>query len=500
MSSSKAATAEPWSYGNFQPARRRVLGGLGPSGLAGCFAVVLVAFVVLVSGGLLAAVVVLAIGTAVIGPIAWEIGGYSAADRLVRWLLFSNAARRGHTRYRSGVISPTGGSHRPPGIAWLSRVWDVETGRAGWDTVGIVLLPGPPRYFAVTLRCSPPGTTLVDPDTVHTWISHHGAWLENLGKEPDLVQAQVTVETAPDLGLDLARAVAANRHPKAPALADAVMDEVVATYPVAAARAETRVTLVFRAPTPTKPRTGGPARRVSDKDMCVRIASRLPQLAEQLRHVGGGVVKPLSAGELAAVCRVAYDPASAADVAAAGRGAVVWADCGPVAANEARGYYEHDSGVSVTWGTAEVPRAQLHDTALTHLAAPDATLLRKRVTILLRPLSPAETARLVDADVRDARFAANRKVRPNARDIRRVEAANATAQEEAAGASLVRWSILCTATVGDVDDLDAAEATIRDLGAVTRLTLRPLHYSQAAAFAVGLPMGIVPSRMAQVRW
>jgi hypothetical protein len=498
MSSSKAA--EPWSYGNFQPARRLVLGGLGPSGLAACFAVVLVAFVVLVAGGLLPAVVVLTIGAVVIGPVAWQIGGYSAADRTLRWLVFGKAARRGHTRYRSGVISPMGGTHRPPGIGWSSRVWNVETGRAGWDAVGIVLLPGPPRYFAVTLRCSPPGTTLVDPDTVHTWISQHGAWLENLGKEPDLAQAQVTVETAPDLGLDLARAVAANRHPKAPALADAVMDEVVATYPTAAARAETRVTLVFRAPTPTKPRTGGPARKVSDKEMCVRIASRLPQLAEQLRHVGSGVVKPMSAGELAAVCRVAYDPASAADVAAAGRDAVVWANCGPVAANEARDYYEHDASVSVTWGTAEVPRAQLHDTALTHLAAPDATLRRKRVTLLLRPLSPAQTARLVDADVKDARFAASRKARPTARDIRRVEATTATAQEEAAGATLVCWSILYTATVGDVDDLDAAEATIRDLAAVTRLTLRPMHYSQAAAFAVGLPIGIVPSQMAQVRW
>lgn len=494
-----AQTIEERTYGNFKPARRRLLGGLGPIGLLACLVVVLIAFMALVAGSLFAALVVLMVGAVVIVPIAWEVGGHSVADRIVRWTLFSRAARQQHTVYRSGVISPMRGTCRLPGIAWNSMAFDVETGRAGWPAVGIVVMKGPPRIFAVTLRCNPSGTTLVDRSTVDSWIASHAAWLEALGREPDLVQAQVTVETAPDLGFNLARSVYGKRSDTAPALADQVMTEIVDTYPRAAARTDTRVTLVFSAPRPTKSRSGGPMRRVTDQEMCKRIAGRLPAMAQALRAVGAGVVTPMSAADLAATCRLAYDPAAAPDVDVAGSKAIVWANCGPVAATENRDHYLHDSGVSVTWATAEAPRALLHDTALSHLSTADPALLRKRVSIMFRPLSPAQTAKAVDADVRDAQFRAGRQVRPSARSVRDVEAAAVTAKEEAAGAGLVNWSILYTATVASVDELDRAEASIRDLGAVTRLNLRRMDYSQAAAFAAGLPIGVVPSLMAHIK-
>jgi hypothetical protein len=277
------------------------------------------------------------------------------------------------------------------------------------------------------------------------------------------------------------------------------MATVVGTYPQASASTETRVTLVFAAPKPRRPRSGGRVRRVSDEEMCRRIAQRLPNLSQMLRVTGAGMVSPMSASDLASSCRAAYDPAAAVDLSRAPRDAVVWAQCGPVAAEERWDHYRHDSGVSVTYGLAEAPRGIVHDSVLARLMAPTPALSRKRVTIIYQPLTAAQGARVVDTDVRDSTFVYGSKARPTARDRANMTSAHATATEEAAGAGMVLFSMLYTATVPSVDDLDHADDTIRDQSEATRLLLRPMYGSQAAAFAAGLPLGIVLSRMAHIR-
>nr|MBA3489070.1 hypothetical protein [Longispora sp. (in: high G+C Gram-positive bacteria)] len=445
------------TYGNFKNARRQLIGSLGPMGVGAATIALVAAFFAMVTAGLGAGLVVGGIGTLIVVPMAVQIDGYTVAERILRRLLFARGQSKRQTIYRSGIISPLPGSHRLPGLMWKSRVMDVETGRADWPTVGVVVYPGSPRTFAVTLRCDNSGTDLVDPETVDMWVANTGAWLQALGAEPDLLQAQVTTETTPDPGTALARTVNAQIHPDAPALAKEVLTEIVDTYPQAAASSDTRVTLVFAAPRPRRPRTGGPARRVSDEEMCQRIAGRLAGLAQRLRGTGAGEVMPLSAADLAMVCRAAYDPAAASDLSRVRTSAAVsWADCGPVTAEEHWDYYRHDSGVSVSWGLAAVPRGVLHSTVLPRMMAADLGVLRKRVTITYRPLSPAQTAHAVDTDVRDSQFRLGQRARPTARDMAAVAAAKATAIEEASGAGLVRFSLLFTATVGCVDDLDLA--------------------------------------------
>lgn len=491
-------TATARTYGNFKPARRRLIGGLGPVGVLAAAGALLATFLTVALTNLTTGVIVGLAAAAVVVPMGLEIGGYTLADRILRRVLVSRGRGRREHIYRSGVVSRLPGSTRLPGLLWRTRVVDVETGRAGWPALGIVIHPTPLRLFAVTLRADPGGADLVDRHTVEQWVASTGAWLQALGSEPDLVQAQVTVESAPDPGTALARSVADLRHPGAPALAERVMAEVVETYPRAAATTDTRITLVFAAPRARRPRAGGQVRRVSDEDMCRRIAGRLPGLAALLRATGAGAVTPMSAGDLAVVCRAAYDPAAAGDLSRAPRDTVVWADCGPTAADERWDFYRHDSGVSITWGLAAAPRGVVHDTVLARLMVPDTGLLRKRVTITYRPLNPAQTARAVDTDVRDAQFRYGQKGRPTARDAADVAAARATAAEEAAGAGLVLFSLLYTATVASLDDLDLAEDTIRDQSEATRLRLRPVYGGQAAAFAAGLPVGVVLSRMAHI--
>jgi hypothetical protein len=77
----------------------------------------------------------------------------------------------------------------------------------------------------------------------------------------------------------------------------------------------------------------------------------------------------------------------------------------------------------------------------------------------------------------------------DARASTAVRAAEQATSEEAAGAGLVEFGLIATATVADPADLRAADAEIANLAASARLRFRVARGQQAAAFAAGLPAG-----------
>src|SRR5699024_7251358 len=87
------------------------------------------------------------------------------------------------------------------------------------------------KHYVAVLRAEPDGMSLVDQETVDQRVAHWGHWLSNLGTEPGLDAASVTVETAPDSGSQLRREIASNLDEGAPELAKAMFSEVMATYP-----------------------------------------------------------------------------------------------------------------------------------------------------------------------------------------------------------------------------------------------------------------------------
>jgi hypothetical protein len=99
----------------------------------------------------------------------------------------------------------------------------------------------------------------------------------------------------------------------------------------------------------------------------------------------------------------------------------------------------------------------VRDNLLERLMSPTAQASRKRVTLLYRPVDAAETATVVD---RDLRAAINREGRrrgiAHAHDTADLRAAKQATDEEADGAGVVGFSILVTTTVlGDAGS-DAA--------------------------------------------
>jgi hypothetical protein len=241
--------------------------------------------------------------------------------------------------------------------------------------------------------------------------------------------------------------------------------------------------------------------------MAAQIGRRLPLLLHQLRSAGAGTGTAMTAAEVAETVRVAYDPAAAGllDRARAQQAAsaprqpgtapeplVGWADAGPVAQVEAWDHLRHDSGASITWQMVDVPHGAVGSRLLEQLLDADPQLARKRVTLIYRPHDPASAARVADADVRTAIGRASlRQGEGRATESLALAAARQSAAEQAAGAGLVRFSMLVTATVGELGQLAQAAEVIDQLGPACQLRLRRCYFSQSAAFTAALGVGVV---------
>lgn len=205
----------------------------------------------------------------------------------------------------------------------------------------------------------------------------------------------------------------------------------------------------------------------------------------------------MPAGRIADTVRTAFDPAIAAAIqetrARSGSTNQEWDCSGPAAAEETADAYFHESAASRTWVACEAPRGTVRSGVLRGLLEPSARIARKRVTLLYRPLDQASSARIVEADRRTAHFMATSTAGlVNVRTSTAVRAAEQTAAEEAAGASLTEFALVVTATVASAGELPAADAEIANLAASARLRLRAARGQQASAFASALPAGMLP--------
>jgi hypothetical protein len=469
------------TYGNW---RKPASPGIGRLGMLGTM-ILLVGLVVTTLAMMLSPVFGLFVGAAVLVALAPLL----LQDRHGRTALQAVTARsawwwgraRGWHLYRSGPLGITAhGSARLPGLLAASRLITAH------DSYGrpfaLIAVPQTGHYTTV-LECSADGASLVDQDTVDTWVAYWGHWLSSLSFEPGIAAASVTIETAPDVGHRLDKEVSANLAADAPELARDALREIVATYPAGSAQVSTRVAVTYSA----APRPG--AKRRTVEEMAREIGARLPGLSSGLAMTGAGTARPMTAGRLAAAIRGAYDPACHPALETTGA-SPSWDQAGPVAAQEAWDHYRHDSGVSITWGMTEAPRGEVLSNVLTGLVAPHHDILRKRVTLLYRPHDPGTAARIVERDRKDTRFRLN-GVTTAARDAVAVSAADQSAREEAKGAGVVRFAMLVTATVNTAEELKAAAAAIDTLAPPARVQLRRMYGSQATAFAAALPLGLV---------
>ncbi|WP_328770527.1 SCO6880 family protein [Streptomyces sp. NBC_00286] len=484
MAATEAPT--PRTYGNFRKPRTSGLRGLSLGAtmllFTGLIAVVLATLIsVWAALGLAVALVV------VMAPLAVrDKHGRTLMQRGAVRLAWRRTTSSGGNLYRSGPLGRAGyGTCKLPGLAAESSLTEARDGYG--RPFAMITIPST-GHHTVVISCDADGAALVNEQQVDTWVAHWGQWLSALGAEPGLVAASVTVETAPDSGVRLQQEIAANAVAEAPRLARSMLREVLSAYPAGSAQIATRIALTYSGAA----RAGTPRR--SAEDMAVHIGARLPGLTAGLSMTGAGAAVPMTATELAEAVRVAYDPTVAPlveEARATGGTGLTWDQTGPMAAQEAWDHYRHDGAFSVTWAMTEAPQGEVFSNVLTGLVQPNRDIARKRVTLLYRPHTRAEGARVVQQDYKNALFNAQQSQIGQARDDAEVTSARRTTEEQAQGHGVIRFGLLVTATVSSAGELAKAAAAVDNLAPAARIAVRPVYGSQAAAFAAALPLGLV---------
>ena len=482
------------TYGGWRRSRDMGLMGLG-SAQTLLVLIALTALIISLSLSATAAMVVAGPAVLLIGGSVLRWDGVPLLHGVLRRIRWTWGSARGYTAYRSGVTAAHARAWRLPGLLAPTTLLSVS------DPAGDYGLVWHQRIgtMTATLRVAATSTWLVERDQATTWVSNWGGWLSGLGYQPMARWVTVTVDTAPASGSRLADYVAAQVVPHAPAAARRVLSQLVQVSPAAAADVETRVSITFDpAYSPARPR--------GLDESVAEIGRTLPGLADALGGCGLTVLGRASAADLVATVRAAYDPAARGDVARLldGRDPAMlgtwldWDTAGPVAADEQYDRYRHDCGWSVSWAWHEAPRTNVHADVLSRLLAPGP--YPKRVSLIYRPFSAGEAARVVEREVNAAAFRdalrAARKRDENARDRADKERALRAAWEEAAGAGVGLMSMFVTVTVLDEDELGRAVADIESRAEVAKIRLRRLWASQAAGFATTLPCGICPPQLA----
>lgn len=482
------------TYGGWRRSRGMGLMGLG-SAQTLVVLIALTTLIITVSLSPTVFAVVLVPGLLVIGGTVLRWDGVPLLHGLLQRIRWGWGSARGYTTYRSGVTVAHQRAWQLPGVLAPTTLLSVS------DPAGDFGLVWHKRVgtMTATLRAAATSTWLVDRDQAQTWVSNWGGWLSSLGYLPIVRWVTITVDTAPASGSRLADYVAGRIVPHAPSSARRVLSQLVEVSPAAAADVETRISITFDpAHSPARPR--------NLDESVAEIARTLPGLSDALGNCGLTVLGRASAHDLVATVRAAYDPAARGDVArlvGAGRTGDLqryldWDTAGPVAAEEHYDQYQHDSGHSVSWAWHEAPRAMVHADVLSRLLAPGPH--PRRVSLIYRPFSAGEAARIVEREVNAAAFRdalrAAQKRDENARDRADKERALRAAREEAAGAGVGLMSMFVTVTVTDPDELGRAVADVESRAEVAKIRLRRLWASQAAGFVTTLPCGICPPQLA----
>lgn len=482
---------EQVTYGNLSRPGRTGLGALSMGASLAGIPVVLLCILLMIRQAYLAALIVAVVGVGAI--VATSIrsprDGRNVYERAMLHVANAQKVSSGRAVYMAGPAGTTpDGKIRVPGLLAQSEL--SEHRDAFGQPFGLIRLRSS-KHYTVVLECYPDGDALVDQDRVDSMVAHWGGWLATLTRDVAIVGASVTVESAPDSGFRLEQMVNANMSPKGSefsrAVARALPNQVSAGSPTVT----TRVAVTFSG-------------RGFDKDgtdkgleaMVDEISTRLPTLISGLHQTGAGTsVRACTAQDIVDFTRTAYDPTVANQIERAradGGTGLTWHDAGPVYADDRKlDRYFHDRAVSKSWTMHEAPRGVFYASALRSLLDPSPGVLRKRVTLLYRPIPAGQAADVVEGAVNNSYAAASQRNRPTARQQQRYAQAVRTAEEEALGAGLVRFGMIVTVSCAEESELPRLDQAIPSMAAQGRLRIREALGNQAVYFQAALPLGVV---------
>ncbi|MGW4356845.1 SCO6880 family protein [Nocardia sp. NPDC004582] len=480
------------TYGLWTRPRNEGLMGFGWGLTMAGFGALVIAMLTVLIAGPLAAGVVLVIELLVMAPMALRHEGRTGYERGFQMLQWFRTYLRRENIHLGGRFSQRG-SAALPGLLAPSKLY--ESVAADGYPFGMVHMPHWDLY-TVVVRCWPQGSLAVDQPMIDGWVGSWGTLLATLGGTADIEAITPVLDTVPETGNRLAAEVWTLTVPTAPQMAKDMMAELAMTLPSNSVRLESWCAITFRATTPE--------RRKDPTEQAVEIGRRLPQIVGALTQAGVRS-RPMTADEVTALMRRAWDPAAEAnleEVAELGEShGLDWSDAGPMAYDERQDRLYHDGTVSVTWEMSGAPDGNVQEQVLRTLLEPNVDLPRKRVAMVFRPHSAGEAAKIVDNDYKNAVVAeqSGRGGVVSAAATLRTGATQLAREEQARGHGVTRFSILITITEPAAhSDTPRIEAITKDIAAQSRLQIRRCYRNQAATFAAGLGIGVLLPEMASI--
>ncbi|MCE7081697.1 SCO6880 family protein [Streptomyces sp. ST2-7A] len=468
--------------------RRGILLGLSLPQLLLFSCALALLLVAVISAGLLGALALAPVWAVVAALVAIRRHGRSLIEWAPIVTRYAYRRRTGHTLWLGRPVTRPrrdGALHLPGTAASLKVV------TPGDSTNAAAALHDPHRRtLTAVARVSSRAFALLDPATQNTNVNGWGRALAGAARTGHVACVQVLERTVPDSGDGLTRHWARHGRPQAP-VAGQVYSELVASAGPAAAPHETylAISLDLRAAKRLISQAGGGL-----PGAFTVMAQTTASVAQAARDAGLVVTGWLTAREIAALVRTAYDPRSLAALqqwSASGRAEADPAAAGPVLQVEEYDRLATDTARHATYWVENWPRTEMGAGFLHGLMF--SAGVRRSLSLLYVPQSLEAALRDVQrkkaAIIADANERARRGQVDSEEDS--VEYADVKARERQliAGHADVALTGLVTVTADTDALLDAACAQIETAAVTAGVDLRRLNYQQPDAFLLGaLPL------------
>ncbi|QMU79018.1 hypothetical protein GXW83_28240 [Streptacidiphilus sp. PB12-B1b] len=346
--------------------------------------------------------------------------------------------------------------------------------------------------LTAVVKVSSRAFALLDSDTQNGNVAGWGRALAALARTGHVARIQVIERTVPDSGDGLRRYWAEHGNPDAP-VAGKIYDDLVRTAGPAAAPHEAYIAVALdtRAARRLINQAGGGL--TGAFSVLAQLTSALDQAARTAGLTPGGW---LSAGEIAAVVRTAYDPKALAALtgwSATGRPTAAPAAAGPVVVVEKADHIATDSAVHATYWVEDWPRTETSAGFLHPLLFTAGS--RRTLSLSYQPKSLDAALRDVQRKkagvIADAAERARRGRVESEADSIEYQDIKLRERQLIAGHADVALTGLLTVSADTEDQLRASCAAVETAAVGAQVDLRPLTWQQGEAFtAAALPLAL----------
>lgn len=340
--------------------------------------------------------------------------------------------------------------------------------------------------LSVTIESAPAGISMNTQTKTTDLVTNYAAWLSSLSGENGLRGAQVVIDSVFESAAPLAESILSNLKPDAPEVAQQIARESAGMLPERVATVRAYTTLGYKISELADDTAGAAA----------EVLSMIPRHLKALSAAGAGVSHVMADADYADMMYVAYNPHRNAEVAQEIKDDIrafrSFEGAGPAYFNSSHPRVVfHDGVASMTIMMTEPSKSKITDHSFEKLFSPNRNFLRKRVSLIYRPVpASAQHARVNNAS-RATTTEVSSKKRRTAFDKKKKAAAEAAMNQAAEGAVIQEWALMVTVTF---EPNRAAQRTAEnELKALMGgLKWCFADFSADAAFHQTLPLGLFP--------